>query len=127
VAKALYSSESPYAPYAPQSCIERLIAAGRPALAAFSLLVLWLDSSVPVRYTHIASIFLAVYGGYALLVALLVWRAEAPLVGLRYGMHAADVLVSTVLMYFTEDPTSPFFLAVIFVLLCAMFYWQWAG
>jgi signal transduction histidine kinase len=127
VAKALYPSGGPYAPYAPQNCVEHLIAAGRPALAAFSLLALWLDPSEPARYAHIASIFLAVYGEYALLVALLVWRVQAPLVGLRYGTHAADVLISTVLMYFIEDPTSLFFLAVIFVLLCAMFYWQWRG
>jgi len=35
VAKALYLSGSPYAPYTPQSCGERLIAAVRPALGAF--------------------------------------------------------------------------------------------
>jgi signal transduction histidine kinase len=127
VAKALYPSGSPHALYVPQSCVEHLIAAGQPVLATFSLLALWLDPSKPARYAHIASIFLAVYGRYALLVALVVWCAEAPLVGLRYGTHAADVLISTVFMYFTEDPTSPFFLAVIFVLFCAMFYWQWRG
>jgi len=103
------------------------IAAGQPALAAFSLLALWLDPSKPARHARIASIFLAVYGRYALLIALVVWRAEAPLVGLCYGTYAADMLISTVLMYFIEGPISPFFLAVISVLLCALFYWQWRG
>src|SRR5215510_10703506 len=125
MAKALYPSGSPYAPYEPQSGVEHLIAAGQPALAAFSLLALWLDPSKPTRYTRIASIFLAAYGRYALLIALVVWRAETPLVGLCYGTHAADMLISIVLMYFIKGPTSPFFLAVISVLLCAIFYWQW--
>jgi signal transduction histidine kinase len=127
MAKALYPSGSPYAPYEPQSCVEHLIAAGQPALAAFSLLALWLDPSKPARYARIASIFLAAYGRYALLIALVVWRAETPLVGLCYGTHAADMLISIVLMYFIEGTTSPFFLAVISVLLCAMFCWQWRG
>src|SRR4030095_8750233 len=127
MAKALYPSGSPYAPYEPQSCVEHLIAAGQPALAAFSLLALWLDPSKPARHARIASIFLAVYGRYALLIALVVWRAETSLVGLCYGTYAADILISTVLMYFIEGPIRPFFLAVISVLFCVMFYWQWRG
>jgi hypothetical protein len=127
VAKALEPSGSSYAPYALQTCVERLIAAVRPALAAFSLLALWLDLSEPTRYAHIAAIVLAGYGGYGLLVALLVWRAKASRVGLHYGPRAAGVLISTALMYFTERPTRPFFLPVICVQLCAMFYWQWRG
>ena len=127
MAKAFFPSESPYAPYAPQSCGERLIVAGLPALAAFSLLALWFNPFEPTRYAHIASISLAVYGGCALLVALLVWRAEFPLINLRYGMHVADRFISTVLLYFIKKNTSHFLSAVIFVLLCAMFYWQWRG
>jgi signal transduction histidine kinase len=112
-------------PMSPKAVSSICLPAGQPVLAAFSLLALWLDPSKPARYARIASIFLAVYGRYALLIALVVWRAETPLVGLCYGTHAAAMLISTVLMYFIEGPISPFFLAVISVLLCAMFYWQW--
>jgi signal transduction histidine kinase len=104
----------------------RLIAASRLALVVFSLLALWLESE-PARHASLASIILAVYGGGALLVTLLVWRAEAPLVALCYGTHAGDVLLSSGLMYGTEGLTSPFFLSVTFVLLCAMLYWQGPG
>src|SRR5262249_29595196 len=59
--------------------------------------------------------------------ALLVCHAEAPLVSLRYSTHAVDVLSAAVLMYWTEGSTSPFFLSVLFALLCAMCYWQGRG
>jgi signal transduction histidine kinase len=127
VAKALYPSGSPYTPSAPYGCAERLIAVGRPALATFSLLALWLDPSEPARHIHLAFSFLVVYGGHAGLVALLVWRAEAPLVGLRYGVHAADVLSAAILMSLTAGPTSPFCFSMIFALLCAMVHWQGRG
>ena len=96
-------------------------------LAAFSLFAIWLDPSEPAKYTQVAYTLLAAYVVYALLIALLVWRASAPLIGLRYVTHAGDLLIFTVLMYLTEGPTSPFFVYFIFSLFCATLYWQWRG
>ena len=127
VVKAWHPASSPYVPYMPQNCANHLIGTGRPVLVAFVLLAIWLEPSEPTRHAPIAPIVLAVYGGYAVLLALLVWRAKALLVGRRYGTHAGDVLLSIVFMYCTEGSTSPFFLSVSFVLLCVSLYWQRRG
>src|SRR5262249_18153034 len=83
-------------PYAPQSPAERLTATTRLALAVFSLLAVWLDPSKPPQYAHIASTILIAYVVYAGLIALLVWRTDAPRRGLRYVTHASDMLMFAV-------------------------------
>jgi len=116
-----------FIPYAPQSPAERLTATSRLALAVFSLLAVWLDPSKPPQYAHIASTILIAYVVYAGLIALLVWRTDAPRRGLRYVTHASDMLIFAVLIYVTEGSISPFFLSFVFSLFCAMVYWQWYG
>ena len=56
-------------PYLPQTRAERLIAAGRLALAAFSLQALWLNPSEPLKYAQLAYLLLSAYLLYALAVA----------------------------------------------------------
>lgn len=113
--------------YSPQSRAERLIAAARVVLAAFSFLAIWLDPSEPTRYAQTAYAILAIYVGYALLTALLVWRSTAPLGRQVFVMHAFDLGVFSLFMFFTQGPTSPFFVFFVFSLVCGTLRWQWRG
>lgn len=106
---------------------ERLIAAGRVVLASFSLLAIWLDPSEPAKYAALAYSILAAYVLYALIVLLLVWTSFAPLIRLRLITHILDLAFFSVLMYLTEGPASPFFVYLIFSLVCATVRWQWRG
>ncbi|MBI2461612.1 MAG: sensor histidine kinase, partial [Candidatus Rokubacteria bacterium] len=113
--------------YSPQSRAERLIAAARVVLAAFAFLGIWLDPSEPTRYVRTAYALLAVYIGYALLAAFLVWRSAAPPGRQTFAMHAFDLAVFSLFMFFTQGPTSPFFVFFVFSLACGTLRWQWRG
>lgn len=114
-------------PYSPRSRAERLIAAGRVVLASFSLLAIWLDPSEPSKYANTAYALLAVYVAYALLIALRVWRSDAALSRLGLATHIFDLAAFSLFMYFTEGPTSPFFVYFVFSLVCATLRWRWRG
>ena len=111
-------------PYSPQNRGERLITIARVVLAAFSFLAIWLDPSEPAKYAQIAYTLLANYLAYALLVAVLVWSANIPLKRLPLITHAFDLVAFAFFIYFTEGPTSPFFVYMVFALLCATIRWR---
>jgi signal transduction histidine kinase len=107
---------------------ERLIAVGRVVLASFSFLVIWLlDPSSPVKYPTLAYVLLVAYVVYALIVTFLVWASYGSILRLRLITHVLDLGMFSLFMYFTEGPTSPFFLYFIFSILCATLRWQWRG
>jgi hypothetical protein len=106
---------------------ERFIALGRVILASFSLLAVWLDPTTPGHYTELAYSLLALYVVYALAVALVVWASHSPLIYLRLVTHVLDLLLFSLFLYFTEGPTSPFFVYFIFSILCGALRWQWYG
>ena len=106
---------------------ERLIAGGRVALAAFSLLALALDASAPAARAGSAKILVAAYLAYALLVLAAAWRAGAPLVRLRVAIHAVDLAVACLLMALTEGSNSPFFVYFVVALVAAALRWPWPG
>ena len=106
---------------------ERLIAISRVVVAVSTLLVVSLDPSQPAKYASTAYALLATYAAYALLVASLVWRSDAPLEGQGVIMHAFDLAAFSLIMYFTEGPTGPFFLYFVFLLLVGTLRWQWRG
>jgi signal transduction histidine kinase len=113
--------------YAPRSTAERLIALARVALAATSLLAIWLDPSEPTKYSDIAYALLTGYLGYALLLVSLVWLPMVPLGRLGIITHSVDLAAFTSFIYFTEGPTSPFFAYFVFSLFCATLRWQRSG
>jgi hypothetical protein len=113
--------------YFPQSRAARLIATGRVVFAAVSLFAIWLDPAAPAKYAEITYTLLVAYVLYALLLAAIVWRVDAPLRGVCWITHAGDLLMFSIFMYLTEGPTSPFFVYFLFSLLCATLYWQWRG
>src|SRR5688500_12592004 len=113
--------------YSFEARTERLISAGRVVLASFSLFAIWLDPSEPAKYATLAYFAFAAYLVYSLGIALLVWRSYRPLLRLGLVTHVLDMGIFVLFMYFTEGPTSPFFVYFIFSILCASLRWQWRG
>lgn len=115
------------APFLRQTRAERLIATGRVVLSIFSLLAVWLDPTEPSRYASIAYSLLAVYVAYSLVLVLLAFRSYALLLELRLPSHLVDVAVAVLVSFFTEGPTSPFFLYFVFAMLSGAVRWGWTG
>jgi signal transduction histidine kinase len=113
--------------YSPQHRSEHLIILGRVVLAACSLLAIWLDPSEPAKYAATAYTLLVIYLGYALLLLPLVWRPRVSLKLWGVATQLVDLLAFTFFLYFTEGPSSPFFLYFVFALLCGTLRWQWRG
>jgi signal transduction histidine kinase len=115
------------APYFRQSRAERLIAIGRATLSVFSLLAIWLDPTEPARYASIAYSMLVVYVVYSLVILVLAFRSYAILLEMRLPAHAIDLVVTALVMFFTEGPTSPFFVFFVFAMGSAAVRWGWQG
>jgi len=115
------------APFLRQTRAERLIAAGRVVLSVCSLLAVWLDPTEPSRYASIAYSLLAAYMVYSLVLAVLAFRSYALLLELRLPSHLADLAVAILVSFFTEGPTSPFFVYFVFAMLSAAVRWGWTG
>jgi signal transduction histidine kinase len=113
--------------FSSHSRAERLIAGGRVALAAFSLLALRLDPSEPARYAPIAFTLLIAYVAYALVLFDLLWFIRKFPNWWKLATHILDLAAFLVFMYFTEGPSSPFFMYFTFSLACATLRWQWRG
>jgi signal transduction histidine kinase len=96
-------------------------------LSAFFLLAIWLDPSEPSRYARHTYGILAGYLAYALVLGAVVWRRDAIRNNLQVLSHVVDLMVFAVLMFFTEGPTSPFFVYFVFLLVCATLRWQRRG
>lgn len=113
--------------YSGQRRAELLIAISRLALATFSLLAIWLDPSAPSRLAEIAYALLCGYVVYSLLLTVLILRVYTPVGKLLLFTHAFDLFLFTNFMFFTEGPTSPFFVYFVFSMFCAMLRWGWRG
>lgn len=118
---------TPYPQYSPQVRAERLIAVSRAVLAGFSLFAIYLDPSEPAIYANLTYALLASYLVYAVMVALLTWSYPEGVVRLRFATHVFDIATFSVFMYFTEGPTSPFFVYFTFSVICGTLRWQWRG
>ena len=95
-------------PYTPQSRPERLIAAGRVVLAAASLFAVWLDPSEPARFAGLAYSLLALYLGYAAVVAVVLPRLSAGAVARqRLITHVLDLGFFSLFIYFTAGLDGP--------------------
>ncbi len=114
-------------PFLRQGRAERLIAGGRIVLSVSSLLAVWLDPTEPSRHAAVAYALLAAYAGYSLVIAALAFRSYALLLEMRLPTHAADLVMAVLVMFFTEGPTSPFFLYFVFAMLSAAIRWGRAG
>ena len=106
---------------------ERVIALGRVVLAGFSLLAIWLDPPAPSKHADITYTLVTVYLGYALILAAWVWHAVTTVERVVMGVHAIDILAFTLLMYFTDGVTSPFFVYFVFAVIAGALRWLWKG
>jgi signal transduction histidine kinase len=113
--------------YSWQRHAEFFIAIGRLVLATFSLLAIWLDPSEPSRYEKVAYALFWGYVAYSLLLTVVILRVQRPAGNLLLFTHAFDLLLFTLFMFFTEGPTSPFFVYFVFCVSCATLRWGWRG
>ena len=105
---------------------EWLIASGRVALAAFSLLAVRLDPSEPASYAQIARALLSAYVAYSLLIFGLLWARRTLPRWWKLGTQALDLGAFLALMFFTHGSNSPF-VYFTFSLASATMRWQWRG
>lgn len=113
--------------YFPQNRAEFLIAGARLLLASFSLFAIWLDPSEPGRYAEIAYGLLSGYVVYSMVLVILARRMHRPLKHLGLLTHVLDLHFFTAFIFFTEGPTSPFFVYFVFSVMCAAIRWGWRG
>ena len=104
--------------------VNRLIALGRAALAAVSLLAVWLD---PAHSDPRVYALLAGYTVYAFMLAAVQWSGRVGWAGWGIVSHVFDLLIFVTLLYLTDGPTSPFFPLLVFGLLAGTLRWQWRG
>ena len=112
--------------YLPRLRAARLIAAGRVALAAFSLLAIWIDPSTPARWADATYVALSLYVLYAVVLALIAWGSPT---STRRGLitHGVDLALFSAFQYLTEGSASPFFVYFTFALVSATLRWRWRG
>jgi signal transduction histidine kinase len=113
-------------PLASRVQIERVIAGGRVALAAASLVGLSWAPGQPARFVAVTYTLSGVYLAYAVGLLILAWTRP---MGERVPIvtHVGDIAFVTVLQYFTAGPSSPFFLYFVFSLFSATLRWDWEG
>ncbi|MGH9602376.1 MAG: sensor histidine kinase [Terriglobales bacterium] len=102
--------------------VERVLATGRAFLAITALVAIYVDPSQP-RFATAGYALLVGYLAYSTVVLLLFRSRTRFQPSLRRMVHAADILWPTVITFFTEGPTSPYYLFFIFVLLAAAYRW----
>jgi signal transduction histidine kinase len=115
-------AHDPLSPASIESRQERQLAMARLALAAASLLAIYLDPTEPVRYARLAYGLLLFYSGWSALLLLVTWRVPE-LARFRGYYHAVDIVWAAIVSLFTDGPNSPFFLFFVFALLAAAYRW----
>jgi signal transduction histidine kinase len=103
---------------------DRVIAQGRLVLCALSLIALHFDPHQPTQLAMPAYTVLQTYFAFAAVMVYVGLRFRAPPEA-QYAVHLADIAFTSILMFLTEGPTSPFFLFFTFVLLSATMRWNW--
>jgi hypothetical protein len=95
----------------------------RPAAGRSSLAVPILEPAGHAGASH----GLVAYLAYAAAVAGLAYAQHASGAAFRLSTHGIDLLVFSLLTFFTEGATSPFFLYFAFAVVVASLRWQWRG
>jgi len=102
---------------------ERVLTIVRLLFAMVALAAIYLDPTEPARYAAFTYALLTSYvAGSAILMAIL--RSSTQLApAVPRMIHAADVIVATLLTAYTDGPTSPFFVFFGYTLLAAGYRW----
>src|SRR6266540_2442009 len=113
--------------YTPQSRAERVIAGSRVVLAVSTLLTVWLDPSEPSKYAESAFTLTTLYSVYSVVLFVIGWVAAPIPLDWAFGTHVVDLAMFSVFMFLTEGPASPFFVYLVYSLICAALRWGWRG
>lgn len=105
---------------------ERVIIVARILMAGLLILVLSLDPPAP-EYRTFAVEAVAIIAGYATLMTIHAWRADAFTHWWPLALHSIDIGAALVLVRFTGASTSPFFVALLFPLIPGTLRWRWRG
>jgi signal transduction histidine kinase len=103
-----------------------VISAGRLFVAIFLVVAMILDPADLLFTPHLFGMTFW-YLFYAAGVAILTWSRVVTTRGVPIATHAIDLAWFTVFMYFTEGPTSPFFVYFIFATIAGAIRWQGRG
>lgn len=98
---------------------ERLIATGRVMLALFAMAVVYLDPDVATLQLRMLRIAIG-FTAYALILALVGWRAPMIAMRGRVAVHVIDFLLFSLFIELTHASVSPFFIFFLFSLLSAL-------
>lgn len=98
---------------------ERLVCAGRLAIALSSLVAVTVDTADSATNRPVTIPLLIGFSLYAAAAALRQWRGDVPSMNMRKLSHALDVGVILLLNYFADAATSPFFAFFVFALISA--------
>jgi signal transduction histidine kinase len=115
--------------FVPRVRVEWLVAAGRVVLAGGALVGILFDPTEPVRTSSIEAIayLLAWYLVFGIGVLALVWSPVRFGRGWDVGLHAIDLAAFSSLIVLTNGAASPFFVTLIFLLICATMRWHLRG
>jgi len=102
-----------------------VIALGRALLACLFVVALSLDASQPSQSPQQTFILLFGYIGVSCALVAIIWNDWWLDAKLAAPTHILDVLVFTLLVFFTDGYTSPFFLFFTFILFSAAIRWGW--
>lgn len=113
--------------YARGSRAERLIAAGRVALLAVSLLAIWVEAPGLAVSPRTLLALSPGYGIAALLLLVRAWGSAAPVGRLPLFGHAFDLAAFCFVVVFAGGAAGPVFLYAAFPLASATLRWLWRG
>lgn len=113
--------------YRPTHRAEQVIAAGRLLLAAFLALAIAVAPIDAPRYVAILRPLSFVYLAYATVAAAVVWGRHPMPRYLPVATHVVDLALFSALLHFSAAPTSPFFVYLIFAMVCGAVRWHGRG
>src|SRR6266571_1815794 len=116
-----------YEGYSPRNRAERVISIGRLFVAVFLLLALLVDSTEPDFYVALVRRLALWSLAYSAGLALLMWNTRSTAPAVPVAVHVLDLVVFAVFMYFSEGPTSPFFVYFVFAMICGALRWEARG
>ena len=106
---------------------ERVITAGRLLLAIFLVTAVEIDPTTPERYYGLLQRFSLIYLAYAVGVALVTWIKRTPPRDLPLITHVVDLVLFSAMLHISAAPTSPFFVYLIFAMVCGAMRWHGRG
>ncbi|MGH9237088.1 MAG: sensor histidine kinase [Vicinamibacterales bacterium] len=112
-----------FEPDAAGAAQERLLARARVAMAAASLLALYLDPTEPIRYAGTAYLLLLAYVAASLLYLVVIRGSERRPRWRPAIAHGADILWLALLTSMTGASSSPLFAFFTFIVLAAAIQW----